>query len=351
MNCPNCGQAVSPDFKVCPYCGTLISITSQETTTVCPNCGSKVKEGYLFCSECGNPLKVILRTPVTFMELLMNGLSALNLFSAPQKVEKPTDVIYEKRPPHSSVNKYLYIGIAISIVFMFLDYTTEWLSNFGITLIGFIPPLLYFIWMYRSDRFEREPLGLLVFVIGWGIVSSFIAGYLNSYIIIPLLGTPGAAFTEEPLKIIGIYWLVKNKNLGREFNDHMDGMVYGAGSAAGFAGSENFYYIYSYVVVGTTPLSEMALIRSMAALSHIVYTSLIGRVLGVAKAKRGYILPTDLLAALPAGIILHFIWNAAPFTITMFILFPLYIFIFYRNVKAAQKDEELWGYRIRAPVE
>jgi RsiW-degrading membrane proteinase PrsW (M82 family) len=236
---------------------------------------------------------------------------------------------------------------------MFLDYTTEWLSNMSMTFIGFIAPILYFIWMYRNDRYEKEPLSLIVFLAGWGIVSAFIAGYLNSYIMIPLLGTPGAAFTEEPLKALGVYWLARHKKLGEEFNDHLDGLVYGAAAGAGFAGSENFYYIYRYVTAGT-PLTEIALIRSIAALGHIVYTGLIGRVLGVAKVRRGRILPFDLLAALPAGIIPHFIWNAVPdfFGFTgILILYCVYAYLFSKNIVAAQKDEERWNFKVYAPLE
>jgi len=326
----------------------------------CASCGREIKSEYDFCAYCGakiveasKPVVEVAPTRVTFTELFINGLSSLNPFKQTEQFQKVTDVVYRKRSPHSPVNIYLFLGIGMAIVFLLLDYTTEWLSNMSMTLIGFIAPIIYFVWMYRNDRYEKEPLSLIVFLASWGIISAFIAGYLNSYIIIPLLGAPGAAFTEEPLKAVGVYWLARHKRHGDEFNDHLDGMVYGSAVGAGFAGSENFYYIYRYVMEGI-PLTEIALIRSIAALGHLVYTGLIGRVLGVAKVRRGKILLTDLLAALPAGIIPHFVWNTFPdfFGLTgILILYVVYAYVFSKNIVAAQRDEERWNFKVYAPLE
>lgn len=295
-------------------------------------------------------MRVIPRNSVGFLQVLKNGLSSITVVRPPPLL-RPTDVVYERRPPYSPVRSYLLIGVILGVIGMLFIYQGYWLTYWGVTILALVPPLLYFLWMRRNDRYEEEPLGLVLFVIGWGVFMGIFAALLNSLVMLPLMGPPGAAFTEEPLKALGIYFLARHKRLGREFNDHMDGMVYGAGAGAGFAFMENFHYIFQFSIRGTTPLPAMAMLRGISAFSHLLYTSLTGRVLGYAKAKRGYLLPSDFLAALLPGVILHFLWNWAHPAFSLFILAPLYAVIFYQNVKAAQRDEELWGYRIRAPVE
>ncbi|KYH38183.1 MAG: hypothetical protein AYL28_004550 [Candidatus Bathyarchaeota archaeon B23] len=315
----------------------------------CPHCGTEVEASYLFCPECGCSLREIPREPVGFFSVVKNGLSSLLVFRSPPPLLRPTDVVYERRPPYSPVRRYLLIGVVIGVVGMFLINEGYWLTYWGVTLMALVPPLLYLLWMRRNDRYEEEPWGLVLFVVGWGIFVGIFAALLNDLLMISLLGTPGAAFTEEPLKVLGVYLLARHKKLGREFNDHMDGMVYGAGAGAGFALMENFHYIFRYSIQGAMPLPAMTMVRAVSALGHLLYTGLTGRVLGYAKARRGYIVRSDFIAALIPAVILHFLWNASPAPISLFILAPLYALIFYRNVKAAQRDEELWGFRIRAP--
>ena len=318
----------------------------------CPQCGAEVEEDYLFCPECGSPLREVPREPVSFLHLVGRGLRCLLApVSSPPPLYRPTDVVYERRPPYSPVRRYLLMGVILGIVGMFLMYGGEWLTYFGITIIGMAPPVLYFLWMRRNDRYEEEPLGMVLFTIGWGVFVGLFAGTLNSLLSEGFhLGAYIAAFTEEPLKALGVYLLARHKTLGREFNDHMDGLVYGSGAGAGFALMENFQYIYRNAVMGATPLPLIAGIRAVSALGHLIYTGLTGFILGYAKAKRGYLTPTDFIAALIPGVILHALWNSLPF-LSLFILAPLYAFIYYKNIRAAQRDEELWGYRIRAPVE
>jgi RsiW-degrading membrane proteinase PrsW (M82 family) len=310
----------------------------------CPECGTENIETHLFCSECGTPLKTVEREPYTFTNLLKDSLGSL-WPKGITPIDKPTDIVYEKLPAFNPSMRYLGLGVAIwgiYIVSIYMDYGANILP---VILLTFVFPFTVFLWVRKSDRYEQEPLSLILFLFAWGIVSGEISGMLNP-LMVSWMGAPGAAFIEEPAKALGVYYIARHSKLGQEFNGHMDGLIYGACAGVGFTWIEDIFYALD----AGTPDYFILLLRGTTAFAHLVFTGLTGRNLGIAKAKRGYLVPTDLLAALIPGTLLHFIWNAAP-GLTMFLLFIPYLYIFKKNLDAASADEERWGYRIKAPVE
>ena len=47
LHCPNCGAAVDPDARRCPYCKARLATVS------CPSCFALMFEGAAFCPKCG----------------------------------------------------------------------------------------------------------------------------------------------------------------------------------------------------------------------------------------------------------------------------------------------------------
>lgn len=47
LHCPNCGAAVDPDVRRCPFCKARLA------TVACPSCFALMFEGAAFCSTCG----------------------------------------------------------------------------------------------------------------------------------------------------------------------------------------------------------------------------------------------------------------------------------------------------------
>ncbi|MFQ6054252.1 MAG: PrsW family intramembrane metalloprotease, partial [Candidatus Bathyarchaeia archaeon] len=233
---------------------------------------------------------------------------------------------------------------------MFMAYGGAWLSYLGYTLAGFAAPILYLIWMVRSDRYEREPLPLVAMTFGWGVFLAFFAALFNLFVV-PFLGALGVALVEEPLKLMGVYWLARHRRLGSELNDHLDGMVYGAAAGAGFAGIENLYYLLEMIAGGGVSAVGAIAVRSATAFCHIAWSAFAGRSLGVAKAMRGYNRLGDLIPGLVVAVPMHFLWNASSLEVALFVLLPIYVVILIRMVKAARKDEETWDYPASAPVE
>jgi len=246
---------------------------------------------------------------------------------------------------------YMIMATALTSAGLLLSYGSASYRYLGYTLAGFSPPILYLIWMFRSDRFEREPLTLVALTFGWGSFCALFAAVFNILLAVPLLGAPGAAFVEEPLKLLGVYLLARHESMGSEFNDHLDGMIYGAAAGAGFAGLENLSYLLTMIMEGGVPPFLAILIRSTASFNHIAWTAIAGRSLGLAKALRGYSRVEDLIPGLVVVVPLHFAWNLMPFGLVYFGLLLFTLTVLFRQVRTAIEDEERWGFSSLAPVE
>jgi len=169
-----------------------------------------------------------------------------------------------------------------------------------ISILFGILPMLFFAWfLYCLDRYEKEPLSLLVVVFSWGaVVAAGFAFLINSlssmgvYLITQsdfatqlTISTMVAPIVEESLKgaaVLFIYILYKS-----EFDSPLDGLVYGGITALGFAATENIWYIHQlgYLQNGWQGLVDLAIIRVViVGWQHPFYTAFIG--LGFALARR-----------------------------------------------------------------
>ena len=125
-------------------------------------------------------------------------------------------------------------------------------------MLGFVPMFFFAYAVYWTDRYEKEPLHLIIGVFLWGAVvaagGAFIINttlgigiyiFTNSEVASDLAtGSLIAPVVEESLKafaVLIVFFLIRH-----EFDSILDGIVYGAIAALGFAATENAYYIYSY---------------------------------------------------------------------------------------------------------
>lgn len=185
-----------------------------------------------------------------------------------------------------------------------------------IVLLAALPTALYSWLLWRLDRYEHEPLRLLAASFIWGAVPALLLaaaaefgfGVLSGYQLGSALdATLIAPVVEEPIKalaLIGLFLFAR-----REFNDVLDGIVYGALVGFGFAMSENVLYF----IKNAQQLASVWVLRSVFfGFNHAFYTSIVGIVLGAIRLDRrrwlGYaVLP----AALALAITLHAIHNAS----------------------------------------
>lgn len=131
-------------------------------------------------------------------------------------------------------------------------------SLFNLILIpALLPVALILFYIYRLDKYEREPLGFVLKVVIWGAVFSIPCALVESFLekIISSLYDPatiqyawnenilGVALVEEMAKwLVLMKFVWKNKN----FDYRFDGIVYSVASSLGFAALENILYIMSY---------------------------------------------------------------------------------------------------------
>jgi RsiW-degrading membrane proteinase PrsW (M82 family) len=174
--------------------------------------------------------------------------------------------------------------------------------GFLLSLFFGLVPMLVFAWfVYWLDRYEKEPKVLLGGVFIWGAVVA--AG--GAFLINTILGlgiymftgsetatdlTTGsliAPIVEESLK--GFAVLMVSFIFRREFDSILDGIIYAAIVALGFAATENIYYIYQYGYAenGYQGLLWLVFVRViLVGWQHPFYTAFTGIGLAIARLSR-----------------------------------------------------------------
>lgn len=166
---------------------------------------------------------------------------------------------------------------------------------------GVVPMLIFAYVVYWVDRYEKEPVALLGGVFLWGaIIAAGVAFVINSFIGLGIYFFTGSqAFTElstadaiaplieESLKGLAVLFVFLF--FRREFDSILDGIVYAAITAIGFAASENIYYIYTYGFQqnGLNGILSMFFIRViLVGWQHPFYTAFIGIGLALSRLNR-----------------------------------------------------------------
>ncbi|MBN1310416.1 MAG: PrsW family intramembrane metalloprotease [Anaerolineae bacterium] len=154
---------------------------------------------------------------------------------------------------------------------------------------GIIPMLIYPLFLYWMDRYEKEPLGLLAAAFLWGFVPAAILSLVTQIIFgIPFLFIDEtgqlsdlvmtvvfAPISEEFFK--GFAVLIVYLILHNEFDGIFDGIIYGGLVGFGFAAVENILYFSEYGL-------DLFFTRAVLfGLNHAFFTSLTGIGFGIAR--------------------------------------------------------------------
>ena len=146
-----------------------------------------------------------------------------------------------------------------------------------------LPSILIILFFVYSDRF-KEPTKEIVKVFFLGIFITIPAYFLNTYLSEIWYSTNAseglissfltAAPVEEGLKLSVLYFFVYKM---KDFNEPIDGIVYGVTASLGFATLENIYYVYLLSDYLNSTETSLAILRAFTAIpAHGVFGAAMG---------------------------------------------------------------------------
>ena len=166
-------------------------------------------------------------------------------------------------------------------------------------LASVVPIVIYAAIIWWFDRYEKEPLWLLSVTFLWGAIPAIILALIVELILgipVSVLGeglltdvveSGGVApVVEEIAKAVALLGLFLF--LRREFDNVLDGIIYGALVGFGFAMTENMlYFLSSLFAESWVEWGIVVFLRAIVfGLNHAFFTSLTGAALGLARLSR-----------------------------------------------------------------
>jgi RsiW-degrading membrane proteinase PrsW (M82 family) len=161
------------------------------------------------------------------------------------------------------------------------------------SLAGALAPVAFMLhFVYVRDKYEREPLGLLLrvyFISFLTVIPAVVlevlgtaaldASHPDALVQLALLAFVVVGGAEEGTKFVFLRWLAVKRP---EFNETYDGILYGVAVSLGFATVENIAYVFSSPVLG----ERVAVIVARALVSvpgHALWGAIMGYYVGRAK--------------------------------------------------------------------
>ncbi|HJQ14769.1 MAG TPA: PrsW family intramembrane metalloprotease, partial [Anaerolineales bacterium] len=244
----------------------------------------------------------------------------------------------------------------------------------GALFFGFVPMFLFAVFVNWLDRYEKEPKLLLGAAFLWGVIIAGGGAYILNTVfgigIYVITGSEGAAefgttsivapIIEESLKglaILAVFLMFR-----KEFDSVLDGVVYGAVTAMGFAAIENVLYIYrnGYQESGWEGFWVLVVIRViLVGWMHPFFTAFTGIGLAIARMTRNVLVkmiavPTGFAIAVTAhafhntfsgliggfeGLLAGTVVDYAGYAVML--LFVIWMIVYERNVLKRHLHEEV----------
>ena len=201
----------------------------------------------------------------------------------------------------------------------------------NLIIIALAPVFVIAIYIYIRDKYEREPIRLLLISLVVGCVITIPVVVIEGFLSVrgqDFAGLASAAWnafvvaacTEELFKFMALYLLIWRN---RHFNEKFDGIVYASFISLGFAGLENILYV-------TEGGMSVGITRAFTAVpAHALFGVIMGYQFGLARfypeerARR-------LFLALLIPILLHGIYDFILMSGHQYLLFafiPYLIFL------------------------
>lgn len=193
-------------------------------------------------------------------------------------------------------------------------------------LAAVVPMALYLAAVWWMDRYDREPIWLVLLTFAWGafvattlsllgnttldlllhaVVGAKIASQVTPVVVAPLV--------EEPTKAAILLLVFR----ARSFDNATDGFVYGAATGLGFGMTENLlYFITAAQMASFAPLegslawaTTVAARTFFSAVMHAGASSVIGAAFGLSRLWSPWARLPTVVAGFGIAVGMHALWN------------------------------------------
>lgn len=212
-------------------------------------------------------------------------------------------------------------------------------------LLALAPAIILMIYIYFRDKYEKEPVKLILKGILLGAIIIFPVGLIENYIMgfgndlgkmakAAFEGFIVAGATEEAFKYFVVFILIwRNRN----FNEKFDGIVYAVSVSLGFAAIENIFYVFSNNSI------QVGMLRAFTAVpGHTIFGIVMGFYLGLARfsvtRKGKWLFMAFTIPWLLHGIYDFMLMSAHPLLLLTFI--PFLIFMYRYGLKRMKELNE-----------
>lgn len=204
-----------------------------------------------------------------------------------------------------------------------------------------VPGIIFLIFIYKIDSFNKEPLRLLIGLFFLGIAAILPAIILEKLFIslnffTGLIGIAVEAFliialTEEFFKRLAVK---VSAYKSKEYDERLDGIVYCVVASLGFATVENIMYVVQYTAANPYIWLTRALLSVPA---HMLFGITMGYYLSMAKFCTNPTLSKKYYAySLWIPVLFHGLYDFLALSgngVLALLLFPLMIYMWIYNIK------------------
>jgi RsiW-degrading membrane proteinase PrsW (M82 family) len=207
----------------------------------------------------------------------------------------------------------------------------------NLLFISLAPVLIIAFYIYSRDKYEKEPLSILLRALLAGVLVVLPVVLIEKLLTLPTEGMEGlpyvaytafvvAGLTEEGMKFLAFYFFFWNN---KNFNEKFDGIVYSVFIALGFAGIENILYVF-------TGGYGVGLIRALTAIpAHALFGVAMGYYFSLARFNTQhrslYLILAFLLPFVFHGLYDFLLMGNSPILLIVFI--PLFIYFWISGFK------------------
>jgi RsiW-degrading membrane proteinase PrsW (M82 family) len=186
-------------------------------------------------------------------------------------------------------------------------------------LAAIIPMTFYLFLIWKMDKYDREPVKLVLANYLWGALGAVILAIIGSLILTSFVqifirddfgvdifsAVIIAPFVEEITK--GVFLLITITS--RKFDNITDGIVYGGAIGLGFGMTENFLYFLSNIDNVADWLSIVIVRTLFSGVLHLVSSATLGAFLGLSKFMNKPVRLFLGAIGLSLAMLIHSLWN------------------------------------------